>query len=84
MWNDKYDAYEYLNKQEAVNFLSEVITEFQDRRQNYIELKVNISDDCRLETFPHPYFSGSESGRSPGCVFLRLLFPFDDLQSLRL
>ena len=43
MWYDKYDADEYLNKEEAVDFLSEVVTEFHDRRQNDIELKVNIS-----------------------------------------
>ena len=40
MWYDKYDADEYLNKQEAQTFLSEVITEFYDRRKNDIELKV--------------------------------------------
>merc|ERR1712110_635334 len=39
MWFDKYDADEYLNKQEAENFLSEVITEFYDRRKSDIELK---------------------------------------------
>ena len=43
MWYDKYDADEYLNKEEAVDFLSEVVTEFHEQRQNDIELKVNIS-----------------------------------------
>ena len=43
MWHDKYEADEYLNKQEADNFLSEVITEFYDRRQNDITVKVLMS-----------------------------------------
>ena len=40
MWYEKYEAEEYLNQQEADNFLSELITEFYDRRQSDITLKV--------------------------------------------
>ena len=83
MWYDKYDADEYLNKEEAVDFLSEVVTEFHDRRQNDIELKVNISGACKPFSSSFICCSGSESSCSPGCLCLRLLFHVDDLQSLR-
>ena len=85
MWYDKYDADEYLNKQEAENFLSEVITEFYDRRKSDIELKVyTILQDCDfVETKASSWFlfSGSESCWSPGCAGQRLLFRLYDLQS---
>ena len=50
MWYEKYDADEYLNKQEAQHFLSEVITDFNDRRQSDIELKVSIFVESSVET----------------------------------
>ena len=72
MWYDKYDADEYLNKQEAENFLSEVITEFYDRRKSDIELKVyTILQDCdfvETKALILVLFSGSESCWSPGCA----------------
>ena len=48
MWYDNYEADDYLNKDEAETFLTELASEFLKRRDSDLALKVRIAREGRV------------------------------------
>ena len=55
MWYDHYEADDYLNKDEAETFLTELASEFLKRRDSDLALKVRIVREAESEIYMYNY-----------------------------